>query len=468
MTQATNGEVRRASASAAASSSQQRQPAPVAKPVQADSPYSPTSTLSPTALLSPQCSPSSPEGAGRRLIIGALRAASTGSRPLIGVHIPSYRVVEGLPVYELHIYAQNGLRWMIARRFNELYRLNQSLERSVRNVDALPPFPQKEWIWTDPLRPDILDSRLALLDNYLRKVSQSNKLRAHAAFIAFLRPNDEDLMEENDDGSAAFIARPTPRQQRRSHSPVTYRQPYNGDSNSASPDGSQSRLESVFEPRSYDDDPDGALNDGTYSPSHSRRVSKSQVYTRSQPPHAPTAASSDPIAAAAAGSSASSSSSHAAAAASASAPISAFPAPIIPMPATSEVTSISIPAAQVLKNDHVVYVVNLENTNKAVFSSWTILKRFEDFWRINQKIRAILHEYIWRQREGRMEKHVDWTRVLREMPSLPPRESKILVDHLQQRFVERRRLLLELYLRRIVAHPHIVTLDCVLDFLGCN
>jgi hypothetical protein len=45
---------------------------------------------------------------------------------------------------------------------------------------------------------------------------------------------------------------------------------------------------------------------------------------------------------------------------------------------------------------------------------------------------------------------------------------QLLVDHLQTRFIEKRRLLLEVYLKKLISIPEACGLNVVLDFLGCN
>lgn len=122
--------------------------------------------------------------------------------------------------------------------------------------------------------------------------------------------------------------------------------------------------------------------------------------------------------------------------------------------ATEELTAVTVPAAQILRNDHVVYQVNVQNDRKRrTFSKWTVLKRFQEFFTLDTEIRECLF--------GRPE-------VLAKMPPLPTRSVKVIVNHLNTRFIEERRLLLDLYLKRIVSITEVASLPVTLDFLGCS
>merc|ERR1712173_181596 len=85
-----------------------------------------------------------------------------------------------------------------------------------------------------------------------------------------------------------------------------------------------------------------------------------------------------------------------------------------------EITACTIPQAQVLKHDHTIYQIHLENHN------------------IPDDV-ALL-------------------------PPLPPKYFKILVDHLDETFIEKRRLLLQCYIQRLCKYPLLRRHDHTLKF----
>ena len=87
-----------------------------------------------------------------------------------------------------------------------------------------------------------------------------------------------------------------------------------------------------------------------------------------------------------------------------------------------EVSNVFVTSAQIVKGGYVVYQINVENIKKRLsFSRWTILKRFQDFAKLYYDLVQAFA------------KHPD---NLREIPLLPSKYSKSLVDHLQPRFIE--------------------------------
>lgn len=372
--------------------------------------------------------PLSAEQRARQLIHLSLREAATGQKTLQHVCVPSYRIVGDLVLYDILVQAADNLRWLLTRRFAEFAALNSALENSVRNVESLPPFPSKEWRWTtDHLSPEFLQQRQALLDNYCRKILGMSKLRGCSSFLEFLRPSREDLMD------SPTSPQPTPAaaQQANSHSNSNTPTPSNGGVPNGTQPGtpgrspynaspivghgavspstlpaypssttlaaaseaiaSTSMTDAMFEPRSYEDEAKSerrerlasmsanseagtsfavspSMSPSSSSMAMSRRTSRSQIYDPPPPTHvsfAPpgAAAASNAIAATAA---AAATSSH------------AFPSPLssdVPLWLSPEVSDVSIPAAQVLRGDHTVFQVNVENIAKlSSFSRWTVLK----------------------------------------------------------------------------------------------
>jgi len=110
-----------------------------------------------------------------------------------------------------------------------------------------------------------------------------------------------------------------------------------------------------------------------------------------------------------------------------------------------EITGVDVPAAQILKHDHVVYQINVENNQKRTsYQRWTVLKRYVEFYQLYQDL----------QKAG-----VD-------MPFLPSRSPKVVVDHLAPRFIEKRRLHIECWLKYCIRHPPTARHHLFLTFLG--
>lgn len=120
-----------------------------------------------------------------------------------------------------------------------------------------------------------------------------------------------------------------------------------------------------------------------------------------------------------------------------------------------EVTGVSIPQAQILKNDHAIFTINCSNVNKRrSFGEWTVLKRFAEFHAYDIQLRTDLLE--------------NQPHALSLLPSLPGRQPKLLIDHLEETFIERRRLLTEAYMKRIIRHAIFRKHPLTLRFLGVD
>eukprot|EP00455_Lapot_gusevi_P037453 TRINITY_DN4190_c0_g1_i1.p1 TRINITY_DN4190_c0_g1~~TRINITY_DN4190_c0_g1_i1.p1 ORF type:complete len:315 (-),score=43.67 TRINITY_DN4190_c0_g1_i1:164-1108(-) len=121
----------------------------------------------------------------------------------------------------------------------------------------------------------------------------------------------------------------------------------------------------------------------------------------------------------------------------------------------SEVSSVSIPAAQILRGDHVIYQINVVNEKKRKsFSQWTVLKRYGEFAEFD----AALRSYLATQ--------VSLSHLIPQLPPLPPKQLKLWVNHLDLLFIEQRRILLEHYLKTLIALPEVNRLRLTLRFLG--
>lgn len=464
-------------------------PPPVRSPPPSSSPpFGPHSAAAALTL------PLSPEQRARQMIHRALREAAQQTTPLQHVCVTAYHIHDDLVLYDIIVQAGDNLRWLITRRFAEFDALNYALENSVRNVETLPPFPSKEWRWfVDHYSHEFLSQRQALLDNYVRKILTMSKLRSCSSFLDFLKPNREDLMEEEEEekrqGEAyqQHLTHAQQQQQQKQHPQSPLHQQHqqqhssrNSSASRASILASTSMTDGLFEPRSYDDEAESlrrerlaslsassangavevepALYSDT-SASQTRRTSHSHIYTPEKHTHASASAASST------------------AATPAATPSAAYPTtsnfydPLMtvdPLWVSSEVSDVSIPAAQVLRANHVVFQVNIENLAKlSAFSKWTVLKRYEEFYRLDLKIRSEIKK-IETSSPSLSEGMAEAQRLLAKLPLLPKRQLKMLTDHLQTRFIEKRRLLLEVYLRKLITIPEICNMDCVLDFLGCN
>merc|ERR1719350_432447 len=127
---------------------------------------------------------------------------------------------------------------------------------------------------------------------------------------------------------------------------------------------------------------------------------------------------------------------------------------VLDMDEDDEITAVSIPQAQILKNDHAIFTLNCSNANKTMFGEWTVLKRFAEFHAFDIQLRTDLLE--------------NQPHALQLLPNLPARQPKLLVDHLEESFIERRRLLTEAYLKRLIRHPAFRKHPLTLRFLGVD
>jgi len=87
--------------------------------------------------------------------------------------------------------------------------------------------------------------------------------------------------------------------------------------------------------------------------------------------------------------------------------------------------------------------------------SWVVLKRFSEF--------VLLDEMLNVDRAVKRLKSLVPSAVL---PPLPQKELKLLVSHLETPFVEKRRVLLELYLQELIGIPCVRCCETLLQFLG--
>jgi len=125
----------------------------------------------------------------------------------------------------------------------------------------------------------------------------------------------------------------------------------------------------------------------------------------------------------------------------------------IDLPEDVEVTSISIPATRQM-SDHVLYQIDVTNARKdAPFDKWTVLKRFGQFYDMDCAVRAAF---------------LDKPDILAKFPEPPERKAKLFNDHMDNTFVEHRRVLLQNYISNMLGVLEIVRNKDFLVFFGCG
>jgi len=123
------------------------------------------------------------------------------------------------------------------------------------------------------------------------------------------------------------------------------------------------------------------------------------------------------------------------------------------LPEDVEITGISIPATRSM-SDHVLYQIDVTNSRKRkTFSKWTVLKRFGQFFDMDSALRA---------------GYVDQPDILASLPAPPQRKAKLFNDHMDDTFVEQRRVLLENYLNKLLLNEYAVRDKHFLTFLGVS
>ncbi len=123
------------------------------------------------------------------------------------------------------------------------------------------------------------------------------------------------------------------------------------------------------------------------------------------------------------------------------------------LPEDVEVTSVAIPQTRMM-SDHVLYQVDVVNERKRrSFQKWTVLKRFAQFVEMDEALRA-----AFAHRPD----------VMSSLPSLPEKVYKVIQDHMDDHFVEKRRVLLENYLQKLLLVTPVLYNTDFLAFLGVS
>lgn len=125
-----------------------------------------------------------------------------------------------------------------------------------------------------------------------------------------------------------------------------------------------------------------------------------------------------------------------------------------------EITGVEIRSATVLEADknsdaHAIYHIHVRNVNKDNgYNIWIVMKRFMEFVNFDKKLR-----------ESLVANHPADVFCL---PHLPPKLLKSWTNHTKAVFVEKRRVLLQVYLRRMIRYPLFRRHPLTLAFLGVS
>jgi len=118
-----------------------------------------------------------------------------------------------------------------------------------------------------------------------------------------------------------------------------------------------------------------------------------------------------------------------------------------------EITSVSIPSFQIVASDYVLYAMRVYNMNKEEqYSQWTVMHRYSEFKEYDKVLREQLT--------------VKYPHLLRDVPQLPMKEPKMIKNHFDKDFIERRRLLLDSYIKRIIKVKALRRHSLTIKFLG--
>jgi len=253
------------------------------------------------------------------------------------------------------------------------------------NRIALPPFPEKRLkLFTDHFNEHFIENRRMLLDNYLKRLLVNQYLRHSEIFISFLTPPEN---EELDTQTIEQHQLQNKKQQKQQNKNEEQKEISCTDSNKANDDDIDSKMAET-------DTPNGNQNKNKQD---EQALIDKFMTTQS--------------------------------------------VEFVGLDENDEITAIAIPQAQVLKHDHTIYQIHVENANicDEDYGKWTVMKRFQDFTVFDKEMRDVITN--------------DYPNDMGKLPPLPPKYLKILVDHLDQTFIEKRRLLLQCYTQRLLKYP---------------
>jgi len=93
------------------------------------------------------------------------------------------------------------------------------------------------------------------------------------------------------------------------------------------------------------------------------------------------------------------------------------------------------------------------NRKRKTYAKWTVLKRFTQFFDMDTAVRAAF---------------ADKLEILEKLPPPPERKTKLFNDHMDDVFIEQRRVLLDNYLNKMLQCEDVVRNKDFLSFLGVN
>jgi len=126
---------------------------------------------------------------------------------------------------------------------------------------------------------------------------------------------------------------------------------------------------------------------------------------------------------------------------------------VVELPEDVEITGVSIPTSRTM-SDHVLYQIDVTNNRKRkTYAKWTVLKRFTQFFDMDTAVRAAF---------------ADKPEILEMLPPPPERKTKLFNDHMDDVFIEQRRVILDNYLNKMLQCAEVVRNKDFLSFLGVN
>jgi len=324
---------------------------------------------------------------------------------IVGVSMPSCHIVDNVVVYEIDVYNRK-LRWNLWRKFQHFYNLHQILETLATELSAaqntpivLPPFPEKRVkLFTDHLDEHFIENRRILLENYLQKILQHRYLRHQEQFVQFLVP---DIDEQLDTKSVPE------QKQEHSQKPSQTTQIVDDEDHGGDEDLTNA----------VDEDIDSKLEEHSTTKKTSENGKPSEIEAMTN---------------------------HF---------LSIKNVKFLGLDKDDEITACRIPSAQILKHDHAIFQIHVENENidDEDHCRWTVMKRFCDFSDFENELRLSIMN--------------DYPHEVSLLPPLPPKYFKMVTDHLDETFIEKRRLLLQGFLQSICKHRLLRRHQVTLKFL---
>jgi len=340
------------------------------------------------------------------------------------ITIPSFHIADSVVVYEVDV-SNKKLRWNLWLRYEFFFVLHQMLLNLVNDMStpespiALPPFPEKRMkFFTNHLDEYFVENRRLLLENYLQKILQNRFLKHSEVFINFLTPPENEEPDSKNDQtvisngtSTACKINDTTTDNKRNNITNVDNDNESKSSNVNDNINNNNNNNNMDENNHRDMSPPHQSANGSPTSQKNQQNGKPVIQYNIKDEHCTDINEDD------------------------------------------EITAVYVPQAQILKNDHVIYHLHIFNANqRKSFQEWTVLKRFDEFNRFDNEFREAII--------------TNFPDQLNKIPPLPPKYLKVIVDHLDDVFVEKRRLLLQGYLQKLIRYPTFRRHELVSKFLG--